>query len=112
MKRSASEKPPGFNLAMEIACTLPCEPCRVPMALLCAQFGVSRQQHIRRMLGDAGIDFSANHGGGETPDGIASYVPGDWIITLRSGDQFVCKQDVFARKFILSDPPAGKLRNS
>lgn len=66
MKRSASEKPPGFNLAMEIACTLPCEPCRVPMALLCAQFGVSRQQHIRRMLGDAGIDFSANHGGGDT----------------------------------------------
>jgi hypothetical protein len=44
----------------------------------------------------------------QTPDGIASYIPGDWIITLRNGDQFVCKQDVFCRKFILAEPPQGK----
>lgn len=47
----------GFNLAMEIACALPCEPVSVPMSLLCADFGLGAGKHVKQQLMSAGVDF-------------------------------------------------------
>lgn len=44
----------------------------------------------------------------QSPDGEMFYTPGDWIVTLPNGDQFVCRKHVFPTKFVLAEPPKGK----
>lgn len=66
---------PGYDLAMEIACTLPCEPCRVPLAQLAKEFGVPTQGKVKQLLAQAGIDHATGRSGS---DASTIYVPRKW----------------------------------
>jgi hypothetical protein len=67
--------PPGYDLAMEIACTLPCEPCRVSLPTLAQEFGLPTQSALRKLLANAGIDFATGRTG---KDANSIFVPRKW----------------------------------
>jgi hypothetical protein len=40
-----------------------------------------------------------------TPDGVVIARVGDWIVTTRSADMYVCLDEVFRAKYVLATPP-------
>ena len=44
----------------------------------------------------------------QTRDGEAFYIPGDYIVTLENGDQFVGRKRFFELKYELAQPPGNK----